>query len=192
MTIYPRIGTAFGRLSFVIKPKIPEDLGMHRISGGDLCAAVEETPSLIKIHRPLHVRGDDLIVLPVFGNTIDLYSQEYRNLFLLQLARKHNRRGCAPAVAIKNDARTPPFFLRKAAVAVGIQPLQDRAMRSVGLSIFEDLRVQTGHVDLPEFLHQLDFRVACVITVDESANEANHDRGRCNTGGGRGSWQAIR
>src|SRR6202035_3870842 len=59
----------------VIGEVIPQNFGFRGISGGDLRAAVDDAMRLIKVHSLGDVVGNHGIVLPDFGDTINLHCQ---------------------------------------------------------------------------------------------------------------------
>src|SRR3954465_15932815 len=79
-TKYSRAGL---RLFLVIEAKVTEDLCPHRIIGNDFRITVEHSTWLIKIDRPPHIRGNDMVILPRFRNAIDLDGEQDRNASFL-------------------------------------------------------------------------------------------------------------
>jgi len=68
----PRSFGALDVILFVIEEVVAQDFGPGGINGGDVATAVDDALSLIKIHGLGYVIRNEGIVLPEFGDTIDL------------------------------------------------------------------------------------------------------------------------
>lgn len=109
-TLHAGLVRARNRIFLVIDAVIPQNLGLRRVGGGNLCPAVENAMRLIKVHGLRDIAGNDGIVLPDFGDAVDLHSEQNGNSGFLQVTSQQYGGGCSPTVA-EDDNASPSFFV---------------------------------------------------------------------------------
>lgn len=89
---------AGGGIFPVVHEVIAEDFRLGGIGSGDAAAAVDNALGLIEVDGFNNIVGDDGVVLPEFGDAIDLDGELNGNAFASQIAGQRNG-GCgSPAL----------------------------------------------------------------------------------------------
>ena len=113
----------FGALDgsfLVIHTVVAEDVGSGGVGGGDLALAMNNALGLVEVYGFSNVVGNDGIVLPNFGDAIDLHRQQNRNALAPEIAGEQDCGGRSPTVAEQDNVSASFFFGGKNAVAIGI------------------------------------------------------------------------
>ena len=173
--VVPRVSTTSVRFLLIGEIEIAENCSARGIGRNDFRAAVNDTLTLIKINCLGDVSRNDGIVLPVFAHAVYLDCQRNRNAIVLQLPGKIDNGGSAPAMAEQYDWR-PPCFVRR---TNAVQPIQGRNAGLFSLAVCEKLNPCAATICFLQTPGKLNFRMANVVFMYETADEAYHQcRGR--------------
>ena len=166
---------ALHRRYFVVETVVAKDLCLGVVGCANNLLSVDDSVGLIKVHSGGHVVGDNIIVLPGFGDTVDLNGQEYGNTQAVQIAGQHYDGGTSPTLPEEDDPGTPFFVSVQNAVMVAIECLDDRFVGSLSVPIFVYLDKGAPRGVLADVLGQENRAVVSIVVPDESANKAYED-----------------
>jgi len=174
----PRGLGALNRVLLVIHEVVSEDLSFSGVGGDDLPAAMDDAVGLIKVHGLGDIVWNDGIVLPNFGDAIDLHGEENRDALAAEVAgEQHGSRG-SPAVAEQNDTGASFFFRGKNAIAIGIEQAEDSGVSLLPAAVLENLDISIfGNGSFDQF-GELNWAVVRVVVGDETSDETDYDVGR--------------
>lgn len=175
------------RSFLVVHEEVAEDLSFGGIGGGDTAASVNDAVGLVEIYGGGDVVGNDGIVLPDFGDAIDLHGERDGDAFAAEITSEENGGSGSPAVAEQNDVSASLFGGGESAVAIGIEKMDDGIVSALPAAVLKnpDIRIFIlGKVAL-DALRELNRAMVGVVVRDETSNEADHDiRRRAGVNGG--------
>lgn len=99
----PAVVAAIDLMVLIGHPKVPENPRPGRLGGPNGGASMKQASGLVKVDCPLHVVGNNAILLTRFSNTVNLYRQPYLDTLPSQVSGQCDCLGSTPAVAINDD-----------------------------------------------------------------------------------------
>lgn len=130
---------------------------------------------LIKIHSSSDIFGNDAVMLPKFGDAIDLNGEHHRDSRILQFAGKEDHRRGAPTVPEENDVRTRFFGIRKRTVVIVIQQAKNGFKSLFPAAVFENPDVRIFRKFLLDALGENYRAMMWIIVTDETTRKSHQD-----------------
>lgn len=180
----------------IIDQIISKDFCFRWVCSLDAAAPVNQAMRLIEVDGLGYVVGNDRIVLPDFGDAIDLHGEQNGYTRLTKVASKRDGGGCSPTLTEQNDVGARFFVGGKNAVAVGIEQVKNRGVGAFAVAILEDSNVGSGRKVRTNAFGELNRAMMRIVMADETADEANDDVGSGRRGTGRsrsavGGWRCC-
>lgn len=166
------LGTVDGVLA-VIDEIVSQDFGLFGICGDDLTAAVDETVGLVEVDGLRDVVGDDGIVLPEFGDAINLNGEQDGDILAAQIAGQQDGGGCSPALSEQNDVSARFFLGGKCAVAILIEQMKDCGIGLLAAAILENANVGSVGKSLADATGDYNRAVMRIFVADKAADESD-------------------
>jgi len=176
-TLHAGLVRACDRIFPVVDAVIPQNLGLRWVGGGNLRPAVEDAVRLIKVDRLRDVTGDDGIVLPDFGDAVDLHGEQNGNSCLLQVTSQQYSSGSSPTMSENDDACSRLFFGGKTAVVIDIEQAHDGVVGTLPAAVFEDPNVGVFGSRALDPLSKTNGAVVKIVVAYEAAHETDDNAG---------------
>lgn len=173
--IEPAHGFAPYGLFAIVVAIVAENFCFGGVGGGDAGASVDEAVRLIEVDGGSDVVGNDGVVLPQFGDAVDLYGEQNGNVDASEFARQYDRGRGSPTVAEEHDVGLRFFLIAQEAIVIAIEKADDGLVGLTAVAIFKDLDESVVTQALAQALGDKHRLLMGIVVANEAANEPDEN-----------------